>query len=236
MRLQRPKLVTVLGSAIAVLALAFCAPFFAGMQLSAWQSSPSPAVMNVASATMPAPTSASGKLTSSSSSSTSTSTYAAIASTTYSTVYGTWNILGCATLECSFQCSVTGQVVNTFATPPAGAPSPSSPCETTSSSTSYSCPYGGYLSGTICYVTTSTTTTTNTVKFTWSETYTGQFLVPNIQIVEATSCTSSSWTPIATATDSTGSYTVNSPSSSEYYAIRTVNHAWIGPVTSCTQG
>ena len=101
----------------------------------------------------------------------------------------------------------------------------------------YYCLDGGYLSGTTCYV----STTTNEVKFSWVPSTTtdamGMPLVPQVQVVESTSCTSSSWTALATVADSTDSYTVSSPSAAEYYAIRTLNGStWTGPTTSCTQG
>lgn len=239
MRSRRLKLTTVFGSAVVVLALAFGVSLLTGMRLSVWQSSPSPAVMKVTTATMPAPNSANGQLTSTTTSSTSTSSYPASSHQQPYTVYGSWSTVGCAPnagqTECTYQCSLNGQTANNLGNPP--SPPSSYACSKTDYTTVYDCPNGGSLSGITCYVTTtSTSSTPSTIKFTWSETYTGPFLVPDIQVVEANSCTSTNWTPIATESDSSGSYTVNSPSSSEYYAIRTINNSWIGPTTSCTQG
>jgi len=228
-----PRLVAVLGSALVAVAFAFF-PFSVSVQPAGWQSAPAQVTLKAAAATMPAPTSASGALASASKTSTSTysaSSYQSQSGTT--TTYGSWELVECATTECGWTCSVTGAFTTTSGSPP---PPPSSPCETSSPtySTAYDCPNGGTLSGTTCYVTT--TTTANTVQLSWSPTITGQFLVPKIQVVDATSCTSSTWTVLATESDITGSYTISSPSSTEYYGLRTLSGSWTGPVTSCTQG
>jgi hypothetical protein len=100
-----------------------------------------------------------------------------------------------------------------------------------------------YLGGVLLYNNTECViyTTTPAVEFSWTEptatSTLGQPLAPNVQVVSSTSCTSTNWTTIATVADSTGSYTVTSPSSSDYYAIRTLAGSdWTGPITSCTQG
>jgi len=100
----------------------------------------------------------------------------------------------------------------------------------------YSCPDGGYLSGSNCIA----NTTTPDLKFTWATPTAydtnGQPLVTGVDVVEGSSCSASSWTNVATVSPSADSYTVDNPSTSEYYGIRTVNESWSGPVTSCTQG
>jgi hypothetical protein len=100
----------------------------------------------------------------------------------------------------------------------------------------YSCPNGGTLSGSTCYV----TTVTPYIKFAWATPTAydanGQPLVTGVDVVEGSSCSTSSWTIVATASPSADSYTIDYPSTSEYYGIRTVNESWLGPVTSCTQG
>jgi hypothetical protein len=196
-------------------------------QLASWNGGTPAYTQSVSAATMPAPSSASGGLASSS----STSSYAASSSSTTTVVYGTWTSEGSSTVGSTttyyWQCSVGPYVGTSTDNPPSA-----SSCSADSTTTSYSCPNGGTLSGTSC----DTTVTTYTVDFAWNETSVGPSLIPDMQVVSASSCTSASWTTVATVTDSTGSYTVNSPSSSDYYGIRSVNGSWLGPVTSCTQG
>lgn len=176
---------------------------------------------------MPAPASASGSL--GSVSSTVSSSYAAHSYTASSTDVGYWYPQpNWSTTGHYYICSVTGSPGDNT----------SAPCQKTVYYTAYDCPNGGTLSGTTCY--TTTTTTTPVVTLSWTATIAtsvlGQPLAPNMQVLQATSCTSTRWTVLATVADSTGSYTVNNPSTSDYYAIRTVNGSWTGPVVSCTQG
>ena len=102
----------------------------------------------------------------------------------------------------------------------------------------YYCFGGGYLSGTTCIVSTST----NVVKFSWTTPTnvdaTGSPLVSQVEVVEATSCTGSPWTVVTSIASSTGAYTVSSPSSTEYYAVRTLSRykTWTSGVVACTQG
>ena len=208
------------------------------LRLAAWSGSPAPNVLRISAATMPPPTSASGSL--GSTSSTSTSSYAASSyqyqsGTTTSYTYGTWIEDQAAGSQQQYTCSL-----NDYTFWSSGYPS--FPCETSTTvpvySTAYDCPNGGTLSGTTCY--TTTTTTIPAVKFSWTATSVasvlGQSLAPNVQVVSSSSCTSTTWTTLTTVADSTGSYTVSNPSTSDYYAIRTANGSWIGPVVSCTQG
>ena len=107
----------------------------------------------------------------------------------------------------------------------------------------FTCPDGTSYTGSrnaliTCYY---ATTYTYYIVYSWTAPTTasasGATLAPEVQVVESTSCTGSSWTVLATVADSTGSYTVSSPSAAEYYAIRTFNGStWTGPTTSCTQG
>ena len=197
-------------------------------QLASWGSGTPAYTQSVKAATIPAPATASGSL--GSVSSTVSSSYAAHSYTASSTDVGYWYPQpNWSTTGHYYICSVTGSPGDNT----------SAPCQKTVYYTAYDCPNGGTLSGTTCY--TTTTTTTPAVKFAWTAptatSTLGQPLAPNVQVVSSTSCTSTSWTTVATVADSTGSYTVSSPSSSDYYAIRTlVGSDWTGPITSCTQG
>lgn len=168
------------------IAIALLSMLLGGVQLAAWSGSPSPNVLRVAAATIPAPSSASGYL-------------------------GTTQV---------------GSTYTAQSICPSGG------------SCYYTCYLGGYyLSNGECIM----YTTVPAVQFSWTTTTTtdasGSPLVPEVQVLEASSCTSTSWTTVATVADSTGSYTVNSPSSSDYYAIRTLAGSdWTGPITSCAQG
>ncbi|MHB1734445.1 MAG: hypothetical protein ACYCU8_13530, partial [Ferrimicrobium acidiphilum] len=65
----------------------------------------------------------------------------------------------------------------------------------------YYCPNGGGLSGTTCTL----STTTDALKFSWTTATSidalGKQLAPQVQVVEASSCTPSSWTVVASVSD-----------------------------------
>ena len=101
----------------------------------------------------------------------------------------------------------------------------------------YSCPSGGSLSGSTCY----TTTTTPYLKFTWTTPTaydtSGQPYVTGVDVVEGSSCSTSSWTNVATVSPSADSYTIDNPSTSEYYGLQTTGlGGWTSTVSGCTLG
>jgi len=101
----------------------------------------------------------------------------------------------------------------------------------------YSCPYGGYQYGSNC----DTTTTTPDIKFTWATPTaydaSGQDFVTGVDVVEGSSCSASSWKVVATVSPSTDSYTVDNPSTSEYYGLQTKGlGGWTSTVSGCTLG
>jgi len=192
---------------------------FLGTQLASWNSAPASLAVDATAAVMPAPGSASGVT----GSTTSTSSYGATFNGYYCSpipdmVYDGLLYIGSVGLQCEYTWLADGTGYN------------DNPIY------EYSCPDGGYLSGSNCIA----NTTTPDLKFTWATPTAydtnGQPLVTGVDVVEGSSCSASSWTNVATVSPSADSYTVDNPSTSEYYGIRTVNESWLGPVTSCTQG
>jgi len=101
----------------------------------------------------------------------------------------------------------------------------------------YYCENGGTLSGTNCI----TTTTTPYLKFTWATPTaydaSGQDFVTGVAVVEGSSCSTSSWTVVAKESPSADSYTVDDPSTSEYYGLQTTGFGgWTSTVSGCTLG
>jgi hypothetical protein len=101
----------------------------------------------------------------------------------------------------------------------------------------YSCPDGGSLSGSTCI----TETTTPDIRFTWTTPTaydaSGQDFVTGVDVVEGSSCSTSSWTVVATESPSVDSYTVDNPSTSEYYGLQTKGlGGWTSTVSGCTLG
>jgi len=101
----------------------------------------------------------------------------------------------------------------------------------------YSCPSGGTLSGTTCY----TNTTSPYLQFTWKTPTaydaSGQDFVTGVAVVEGSSCSTSSWKVVATAPPSADSYTIDNPSTSEYYGLQTIGiGGWTSSVSECSIG
>jgi len=102
---------------------------------------------------------------------------------------------------------------------------------------SHYCPDGGYLSGTTCY----TNTTSPYLQFTWKTPTaydaSGQDFVTGVAVVEGSSCSTSSWKVVATAPPSADSYTIDNPSTSEYYGLQTIGiGGWTSSVSECSIG
>jgi len=101
----------------------------------------------------------------------------------------------------------------------------------------YSCPGSDLTFVQTCY----TTTTTPDIKFTWATPTaydaSGQDFVTGVDVVEGSSCSASSWKVVATVSPSTDSYTVDNPSTSEYYGLQTKGlGGWTSTVSGCTLG
>jgi len=205
---------TLLGSALAVVAAASIAlPSY-----SAWNTA-LPKSQPISTSTIPAPGSASGTT----GSTTTTSSHAATPNdycplmTGYKNT-GFVNVDG-EGLQCGYTWNYDG--TNYYDTP----------------AYEYSCPSGETLSGSTC----DTTTTTPHVKLTWATPTgygaNGQPLATGVNIVDGSSCSTSAWTTVATASPSADSYTFNNPSTSEYYAVQTTGPGgWTSPVSGCTLG
>jgi len=213
---MRLKLLAILANV--TMASALGSYLFLGTQLASWNSTPASLSVDATATVMPAPGSASGD---------------AVNTTITSSYEATQDGYDCPPEQNFYYVGAifTSNGVKCAYTDPSGE-----------GATSYfpviyeyDCPNGGTLSGTTCY-----TTTTPYLKFIWATPTAydanGQPLVTGVDVVEGSSCSASSWTNVATVSPSADSYTIDNPSTSEYYGIRTVNESWLGPVTSCTQG
>jgi hypothetical protein len=158
-----------------------------------------------------------------------TQSYSASVLTPANIQYGTWTYTGVLyspSGQPSYQwsCSLGAGAATTADSPP-----PAADCSQVISPAVYYCPQGGSLVDTECFKNIGTS---YSVKFSW----TASTSVPNVQVVKSSSCTSGSWSVIATVPDNDGSYTVEQVSSSEYYGVRPVNGSLVGLVSACTQG
>jgi len=135
-------------------------------------------------------------------------------------------------------------VVNTYNTGNGEQCVYAEPQEPTARTVTYSavyespCSYGGNLLGSNCYYTTSTTPDVN---FTWKTPTaydaSGQNFVTGVDVVEGPSCSTSSWKVVATVSPSADSYTLDNPSTSEYYGLQTIGiGGWTSAVSGCTLG
>jgi len=217
MKARRPRSRSILLGAGAVTASLALVTLLA-VGYSAWNSSVSVS-KTVSAATVPTPKSASGVA----GSTTTSSSYGATYDGYYCPPLVPWKFSTVYDINGSIICDYTN--LN----------NPDNHLEWPSVS-EYSCPSGGTLSGTDCI-----TTTTPDIKFTWATPTaydaSGQDFVTGVDVVEGSSCSTSSWKVVATVSPSTDSYTVDNPSTSEYYGLQTKGlGGWTSTVSGCTLG